>query len=366
MSATNGVLVPVSPSPTLEETVEYAVDAVGRREDDGTVHLVLTVPGHHVGKEGLERDEKLLATAEGYATEATETVEDSVSIRTSLLGADEYFSDPLNHFELLVDYVAEHDLDRVIIDPDYSVDATAHVLQDMETVLSEADIRYEVAPVSSGWRPTGPELVRGGIIAVIAFAFYVALGGPTYTFALWTGAVTALIAAVLLRNVAFERTPHVGPALATLGRAVLFVPYLLWEIAKANVQFAYVVLHPSLPIDPCLDRVDAAVGDGLSVTAFANSITLTPGTLTVDTVGNELLVHSLAPSAREDLVEGVHERAVRFLFYGREGLELPGPAARDDVDPVVQPAEAVSRAESDSESEVETEADANPRGDTDD
>nr|WP_049888946.1 monovalent cation/H+ antiporter subunit E [Natronococcus occultus] len=341
MSATNGVLVPVSPSPTLEETVEYAVDMVRKGDGDGAVHLVLTAPGHHVGREGLQRDEKLLSTAERYATEVAGN---GVAVRANLLGTNEYFADPVSHFELLVDYVAEHDLDRVIIDPDYSVDSTAHVLQNMETVLAESNIRYEVSPVSSSWRPTGPELIRGGFIAVVAFAFYVALGGPTYPFALWTGAVTALITAVLLRNVAFERTPHVGPALATLGRGVLFVPYLLWEIIKANVQFAYVVLHPSLPIDPCLDRVDAAVGDGLSVTAFANSITLTPGTLTVDTVGSELLVHSLAPSAREDLAKGVHERAVRFLFYGRDGTDLPGPIARDDIEPVVQSTDAVAGA----------------------
>ncbi|WP_345782047.1 monovalent cation/H+ antiporter subunit E [Natronococcus sp. A-GB1] len=355
VSDTNGVLVPVSPSPTLEETVEYAVDAVERGDGGGgAVHLVLTAPGHHVGDEGLDRDETLLSTAERYATEAAGS---GVSIRTSMLGTDEYFADPVNHFELLVDYVAEHDLDRVIIDPDYSVDATAHVLQNMETVLAESNIRYEVAPVSRSWRPTGPELIRGGVIAAMAFGFYVALGGPTYPFALWTGAVTALITAVLLRNVAFERTPHVGSALATLGRGVVFVPYLLWEIAKANVQFAYVVLHPSLPIDPCLDRVDAAVGDGLSVTAFANSVTLTPGTLTVDTVGSELLVHSLAPSARKDLAEGLHERAVRILFYGREGADLPGPLARGDMEPVVQSADAVAGAGASAGDESGGEAD---------
>ncbi|WP_090382877.1 monovalent cation/H+ antiporter subunit E [Natronobacterium texcoconense] len=335
MTTGNGVAVPVSPSSTLEKTVSYAIDAVQRGEGSGTIHLVLTTPGHHVGEQGLERDRRLLSETKAHAS----NVSDDVSVQTALLGADEYFADPLDHFELLLEYVEEHDLERVIIDPSYSVDATAHALQSIETVLDDANVHYELAPVSGTWRPTQAELVRGGIIGAVAFAFYVALGGPTYPFALATGVVTGLIAAVLLRNVAFERTPHLVPALSVVARGVVFVPYLLWEITKANVQFAYVVLHPSLPIDPCLDRVDAAVGDGLSVTAFANSITLTPGTLTVDTVGNELLVHSLAPSARDDLVEGVHERAVRYLFYGREGLELPGPAERDDVEPIVEPSE---------------------------
>ncbi|AFZ74200.1 monovalent cation/H+ antiporter subunit E [Natronobacterium gregoryi] len=331
----NGVIVPISPSSTLEETVVYAVDAVERREGASTVHLVLTTPGHHTEDDSLERDRSLLSRMEKHATDAS----DDTSVRTALLGEDEYFADPLDHFELLLEYVEAHDLERVIVDPAYSVDATAHELQSIETVLADADVHYEVAPVSGGWRPTRDELVRGGVVGVVAFVFYAALGGPTYPFALATGAVTALIVAVLLRNVAFEQTPHIVPGLSIIARGVLFVPYMFWEITKANVQFAYVVLHPSLPIDPCLDRVDAAVGDGLSVTAFANSITLTPGTLTVDTVSNELLVHSLAPSARNDLVEGVHERAVRFLFYGREGLDLPGPDERNDVESIVEPSE---------------------------
>ncbi|CAI48512.1 Mrp-type sodium/proton antiporter system subunit E [Natronomonas pharaonis DSM 2160] len=341
MSVANDVLVPISPSTTLKQTINYAVEVANGAESGGSVHLVLTTPGHHVGGEGLNRDKELLARVEGYAAAAAEG---SVSIEAKLLGTDEYFADPEDHFELLVRYVEEHGIERVVIDRSYSVDATAQPLQDIGAALAEAGIDYEVPAASGSWRPTGAELVRGSIIAVVAFGFYIALGGPTYTFALWTGAVTALIAAVLLRNVAFERTPQLGAALATVGRGLLFIPYMLWEITKANVQFAYVVLHPSLPIDPCLDRVDAAVGDGLSLTTFANSITLTPGTLTVDSVGNELLVHSLAPSAREDLINGLHERAVRFFFYGRKGLELPGPAARGDVEPLIRPSETKAEA----------------------
>ncbi len=195
-----------------------------------------------------------------------------------------------------------------------------------------------------GLAATSGELVRAGVIGVVAFGFYIALGGPTYTFALGSGVVAAAIAALLLRNAAFETTPKPLSSLQTVGRGLIFVPYLLWEITKANVLFAYVVLHPSLPIDPGLDRIDAAVSDGISVTTFANSITLTPGTLTVDAEGHHLLVHSLTPGARDDVVDGVHERAVRYLFYGREGLELPGPGERNDDEPLLGPAADADRA----------------------
>ncbi|MDQ2052141.1 monovalent cation/H+ antiporter subunit E [Natronolimnohabitans sp. A-GB9] len=337
MSDRGGILVPVAPSSTLEETVSYAVDVA--RETDGGIHLVRTVPGHHVDRGTLETDERVLERAERRAREAAP---DEFPVTSALLGADQYIAGPAEHVELFLEYAYRHALDRIVVDPDYSIDATAPTLQSLESLLDDAAIEYERAPVAEpSVRPTWDELVRGGVVGIVAFGFYLALGGTVYglldPFVLGSAVVTALIAAGLLRNVAFETTPTAGPLLSTIGRGIVFVPYLLWEITKANVLFAYVVLHPKLPIDPRLDRVDAAVGSGMSVTAFANSITLTPGTLTVDADGHCLLVHSLNASAQEDLFDGVHERAVRYLFYGREGLELPGPAERGDASPIIGP-----------------------------
>ncbi|WP_049889566.1 monovalent cation/H+ antiporter subunit E [Natronolimnohabitans innermongolicus] len=337
MSDRGGVLVPVAPSPTLEETVSHAVDVA--RETGGGIHLVRTVPGHHVGRETLESDEQVLERAEQRAREASP---DGFPVSATLLGAQRYIAGPTEHVEYFLGYADKHDLAGIVVDPEYSIDATAPTLQSLESLFADAGFTYEIAPVSTGgWRPTSGELLRASVAGVIAFGFYLVLGGTVYgfldPFVLGSGVVTGLIAGGLLRNVAFETTPSVGPVLSTIGRGILFVPYLLWEITKANVQFAYVVLHPRLPIDPRLDRVDAAVGSGMSVTAFANSITLTPGTLTVDAHGHHLLIHSLNASAQEDLFEGVHERPVRYLFYGRESLELPGPAERGDAEPLIGP-----------------------------
>ncbi|ARS88954.1 monovalent cation/H+ antiporter subunit E [Natrarchaeobaculum aegyptiacum] len=327
-----GILVPVAPTQTLEETVSHAV-ARSRETGGCPIHLVRTVSGHHVG-DPPARDRDVVERAERRAREAAA---DDASITTAIIGTDRYLATPAEHVERYLEYGRAHDLDRVVLDPNYSFDATAPTLQSLESMVADIDIDIEEAPVDDDRGLTAGELVRAGVIGVVAFVFYVALGGPTYTFALASGVVTAIIAAALLRNVAFETTPHLGPVLRVFGRGLVFVPYMLWEITKANVLFAYVVLHPSLPIDPRLDSVEAAVGSGLSVTSFANSITLTPGTLTVDADGHHLLVHSLNASAQEDLFEGVHERAVRFLFYGRDALSLDGPAARGDVTPLVGP-----------------------------
>ncbi len=324
------VIVPVASSSTLRETLEYAVSLL---ESGDMIHLVRTTSGHYVDEEALASERRLLERAADRVT----AIDPDVSVSQALLGGDRYLAGPAEHVELIQQYASAHDVDRLVLDPNYSLDATAPTLQSLESMLTNAALEVEHPPTSGGWRPTGDELLRGGVIGVLAFGFYVALGGAGSAFTLGSGIVTGIVAAVFLRNVAFETTPRLSPVAGTLGRGVLFVPYLLWEITKANVFFAYVVLHPSLPIDPRLDRVDAAVNSGFSVTAFANSITLTPGTLTVDANGHQLLVHSLNASAQDDLFEGVHERAVRYLFYGREGLELPGPGPRGDAVPLVGP-----------------------------
>jgi len=323
---TGGILVPIAETPTVDQTVEAAVEIAHKT---GTaVHFVRVVPGHHMG--GVpDTDVALLERA--TQTAASAGLE---RFETAMLGTETYVAGPGDHCELLATYAETNDLERIVLDPRYTVDATDPTLQSVESILEAHEIDFEYATVDSTGGLTRGELLRASIIASVAFGFYIALGGPTSTFTLASGVVTGLIAGVLLRNVAFETTPTVGDTLRTAVRALAFLPYLLWEIAKANVLFAYLVLHPSLPIDPRISRFDAAVGDSLSVTTLANSITLTPGTLTLDASGHTLLIHSMTSSAEDDVLDGVHEKAVRFLFYGRVASEHPGPRARGEYDQI--------------------------------
>jgi multicomponent Na+:H+ antiporter subunit E len=66
----------------------------------------------------------------------------------------------------------------------------------------------------------------------------------------------------------------------------------------------------------------------MPVTTLANSITLTPGTLTIDVARQHFLVHALIPGAEDDLLEGTLERLVRFVFYGRESARIATPRER--------------------------------------
>lgn len=332
-SGAAGVLVLVGPSSTLEDTIEFAVDRAASTEDLGDVHLVCTVPRRRSSVP--ESTRRLLDRAESTANARTD---DSTAVHTAVLGVDRYLADPTDHADVLETYAADRGIDRVVVDPSYAVDATAPSLQPIDSALAAAGLHVERPPATPGIeRPCGAEIVRAGVVFLLTYGFYLLLGDPTSAFDLATGAGAALLAGVLLRNVTFETTPNPHAAPRFVLRGALFVPYLLWEIAKANVQFASVVLQPSLPIDPRLDRVDADVDDGVAVTALANSLTLTPGTLTVDADGNELLVHSLDGPTRDDFLSGNRERAVRFVFYGRDGTDTPGPLERGDAVPIAGP-----------------------------
>lgn len=63
---------------------------------------------------------------------------------------------------------------------------------------------------------------------------------------------------------------------------VQYLPKFLWECVKANIDVARRILHPQLPINPGIVKVKTILKTDIAITFLANSITLTPGTLTVD------------------------------------------------------------------------------------
>ena len=97
-------------------------------------------------------------------------------------------------------------------------------------------------------------------------------------------------------------------------RLLAYMPWLLREVWLANLQVLKLVLAPSLPIDPVLVRVPARFSGDLARTVFANSITLTPGTITIEAGPDEFLVHALTRAAADDLVAGAMARRVGQVF----------------------------------------------------
>jgi len=97
-------------------------------------------------------------------------------------------------------------------------------------------------------------------------------------------------------------------------RVVAYVPWLAWEIVKANVDVARRILAPGRPrIAPRLVRVRASQRSELGQVVYANSITLTPGTVSVDLTDGELLVHALHADAAAGVEAGAMDRRCAAL-----------------------------------------------------
>ncbi len=106
------------------------------------------------------------------------------------------------------------------------------------------------------------------------------------------------------------------------GRLFVYIFWLMKEIILAAIQVARYVLDPRMPINPSFLMFHADLPNAGSQVVLANSITLTPGTLTVDITEGVFLVHSLSDASSTSLVEGTMPRKVAELFEGDESGEV--------------------------------------------
>ena len=83
---------------------------------------------------------------------------------------------------------------------------------------------------------------------------------------------------------------------------------LLFEIIKANFAIIKLVLAPEIEVEPCLVKFNTPLKSEGARVALANSITLTPGTITVSLEGSELLVHALNREIADGLEDSLFER----------------------------------------------------------
>jgi multicomponent Na+:H+ antiporter subunit E len=100
-------------------------------------------------------------------------------------------------------------------------------------------------------------------------------------------------------------------ATGALGR---YLVWLVWNVFKANVEVAIMILHPRLPIRPQLLRFRTTLKDDVARVLVANSITLTPGTVTIDLEGDEYLVHAIHPRSVGAVEGGALQNMVAPIF----------------------------------------------------
>jgi len=90
--------------------------------------------------------------------------------------------------------------------------------------------------------------------------------------------------------------------------------WLILAIIKANIQIAMIIIKPNMPIDPGLVQFETSLRRKVSLVTLANSITLTPGTITVELRNYTYLVHYLVRESAGDLETGLMQRKIGFVF----------------------------------------------------
>ena len=148
-------------------------------------------------------------------------------------------------------------------------------------------------------------------LTVVLFLFWLALSGHYTQFLLAAGAGSAALCAFVAARLRIADAE--GHPVHLVRGALTYFPWLLWEIAKSAWAVTKLILHPRLPISPTMTRVIASQRTTVGVATYANSITLTPGTITTAVKGNVLTVHALVREGALDLeAGGMDARVTRF------------------------------------------------------
>jgi multicomponent Na+:H+ antiporter subunit E len=170
---------------------------------------------------------------------------------------------------------------------------------------------------SSVQHPQGRRLYFGRFIVtfIIMFSTWVVLSGKFDLFHLSLGLISCGIVAYLSSDLLFS-SPRIKGLMHQWARFARYVPWLMMEIIKANLHVTYLVFHPRMMelIDPRIVKFRSKLQSDLALVTFANSITLTPGTITVDvSIDGDFKVHAI-DKASGDPLPGAMEANIAKAF----------------------------------------------------
>ena len=111
-------------------------------------------------------------------------------------------------------------------------------------------------------------------------------------------------------------------SVGVLFRLLSYIPWLFYQIILANIHVVRMVLHPRMPIDPRIIEFETKLEDNLSMATLGNSITLTPGTITVDIRDGKFFVHALDQKVADALLSGEMENRVAAVFREGDGRDV--------------------------------------------
>jgi len=164
--------------------------------------------------------------------------------------------------------------------------------------------------------PSAKEKAKGfAWLLVVTFVLWLALSSKVD----WPELVCASSVCLIISFFGARIYSKLGFPSLSIKTVLFFLVYIIvlfWEVIKANLDVAYRVIHPKMPIKPGIVVIKTSLKSDIAKMILANSITLTPGTFTLDVIGNELLIHWINVKT-EDIDEATNMIGRRFEKYLR-------------------------------------------------
>jgi multicomponent Na+:H+ antiporter subunit E len=156
------------------------------------------------------------------------------------------------------------------------------------------------------------------IYFIIGFGLWLLLTLSLNIDHLIAGAVVVLLCTVLFGGY-FTNKPVKFLQIHRLFWIIIYVPVFIWYMFRANVDVAYRVLHPQRPIKPGIVKIKTTLKTNTAKVFLANSITLTPGTMTCEIDGDYLYIHWIWVYNQEiegasKLIAAPFEKYLRRIF----------------------------------------------------
>ncbi len=149
------------------------------------------------------------------------------------------------------------------------------------------------------------------IVSAVLVVFWILLSGHFSVLLLSLGALS--VALVTLIASRMDRTDGARGAMYPGVGVIAYAIWLLGCVVRANIDLARRIWNPALPIQPTWERLDNGKLSSQEKTLYANSITLTPGTLTTDVHDDHFMIHALSREGIEELRGGEMEARIRRL-----------------------------------------------------
>ncbi|MFC1490211.1 Na+/H+ antiporter subunit E [Candidatus Latescibacterota bacterium] len=153
---------------------------------------------------------------------------------------------------------------------------------------------------------------------IITFAVWMLLTWSVDVQNIVAGAIVAGLCTIFISNIFFENPAAIFNPMRIVW-FLYYIPIFFIHMVKANLDVAYRVIHVDVPIRPGIVKVKTSMKTDLGLTFLANSITLTPGTLTVDIVGSDLYIHWINitnddPEQQTEIIVSRFEKILKKVF----------------------------------------------------